>query len=171
MGGAFHLVLHLPHRRTGDGTHIGALTEPSHWLEALRCERLLPNRGAPVNETRRFADTCCDTLSFPMTSTADDVALSRFSLADFAERDRMAAWRDLYGRLVLKADLVPLPDHSLHADVTVRMLPGLSITSASICRLFPSDPADEYRGLHHGGSRIHTNTTNEDYPRHKQTQQ
>ncbi|WP_143278229.1 AraC family transcriptional regulator [Bradyrhizobium sp. UFLA03-84] len=95
--------------------------------------RLLPpNRVIPVNGMRQFADTCCDTLSFPMTSTADDVALSRFSLADFAEQDRMAAWRDLYGRLVLKADLAPLPDHSLHADVTVRMLPGLSITSASM---------------------------------------
>lgn len=65
-----------------------------------------------------------------MTSTAHDVALSRFSLEDFAEQDRMAAWHDLYGRLVLKADLAPLPDHPLHADVTVRMLPGLSITSA-----------------------------------------
>lgn len=67
-----------------------------------------------------------------MTSTARDVALSRFSLEDFAEQDRMAAWHDLYGRLVLKADIAPLPDHPLHADVTVRMLPGLSITSASM---------------------------------------
>ncbi|MHC2250882.1 AraC-like DNA-binding protein [Bradyrhizobium embrapense] len=93
---------------------------------------LPPNRVALVNQTRQFGDICCDSLSFPMTSTADDVALSRFSLEDFAEQDRMAAWRDLYGRLVLNADLTPLPDHSLHADVTVRMLPGLSITSASM---------------------------------------
>ncbi|WP_244065631.1 AraC family transcriptional regulator [Bradyrhizobium sp. Ce-3] len=85
-----------------------------------------------MNQTRHFGDTCCDSLSFPMTPTADDVALSRFSLDDFAEQDRMAAWRDLYGRLVLNADLTPLPDHSLRADVTVRMLPGLSITSASM---------------------------------------
>ena len=67
-----------------------------------------------------------------MTSTADHVALSRFSLGDFAEQDRMAAWRDLYGRLVLQADLAPLSDHPLHADVTVRVLPGVSITSASM---------------------------------------
>ncbi|MHC2437859.1 AraC family transcriptional regulator [Bradyrhizobium sp. USDA 4451] len=85
-----------------------------------------------MNQTRQFGDICCDSLSLPMTSTAHDVAVSRFSLEDFAEQDRMAAWRDLYGRLVLKADLAPLPDHSLHADVTVRTLPGLSITSASM---------------------------------------
>src|SRR5207248_2494932 len=78
-----------------------------------------------------------------MTSTADHVALSRFSLADFAEQDRMAAWRDLYGRLVLKADLAPLPDHPLHADVTVRMLPGLSITSASMSAFRYERGADE----------------------------
>ncbi|MGY4479099.1 hypothetical protein [Bradyrhizobium sp. USDA 3364] len=58
-----------------------------------------------MNETRQFGDAWCDSLSFPMTSSADDVALSRFSLEDFAEQNRMAAWRDLYGRLVLKADL------------------------------------------------------------------
>jgi AraC-like DNA-binding protein len=67
-----------------------------------------------------------------MISTASDVSLSRFSLADFAERDRMAAWRDLYGRLVLQADLAPLLDRPLHADVTVRTLPGVSITSAAM---------------------------------------
>ncbi len=93
---------------------------------------LPPNRVALVNQTQQSGDICCDSLSFPMTSPANDVAVSRFSLEDFAEQDRMAAWRDLYGRLVLKADLAPLPDHSLHADVTVRMLPGLSITSASM---------------------------------------
>jgi AraC-like DNA-binding protein len=67
----------------------------------------------------------------PMASTPD-VGLCRFSLTDFAERDRMAAWRDLYGRLVLQADLAPLPDHPLHADVAVRVLPGVSITSATM---------------------------------------
>jgi AraC-like DNA-binding protein len=67
-----------------------------------------------------------------MNSTANDFAVRRFSLADFAEQDRVAAWRDLYGRLVLEADIAPLPDHSLHADVTVRALPGLVITSAAL---------------------------------------
>jgi AraC-like DNA-binding protein len=67
-----------------------------------------------------------------MTSTADDFGVRRFSLTDFAEQDRVAAWRDLYGRLVLQADIAPLPDHPLHADVTVRTLPDLVITSAAL---------------------------------------
>jgi AraC-like DNA-binding protein len=67
-----------------------------------------------------------------MITTADDFAVRRFSLADFAEQDRVAAWRDLYGRLVLQADIAPLPDHPLHAEVTVRALPGLVITSAAL---------------------------------------
>lgn len=56
----------------------------------------------------------------------------RFSTRDVPERDRVAGWREFYGRSVLRADVTPLPGQELHADVTMQALPDLRIVSASL---------------------------------------
>ena len=53
----------------------------------------------------------------------------RFSTADYAPKDRLAAWRDIYGRILCKQDIEPLDTDDLHADMLFRRLPGLGIMS------------------------------------------
>lgn len=57
----------------------------------------------------------------PLTSTA------RFSTASFRPQDRLAAWRELYGRRMCKVDIEPIDAETFHTDVTLRRMPGLSL--------------------------------------------
>jgi AraC-like DNA-binding protein len=60
----------------------------------------------------------------------DDFADFRFSTEAFPERERIAAFCELYGRKMLRLEMEPQPDVPFHADVILRMLPGLGIVSA-----------------------------------------
>jgi len=51
----------------------------------------------------------------------------RFSTDDFPERDRLAAWRDIFGRSIVKLDVEPLPTRRFYSDTTLRPLPGLGL--------------------------------------------
>lgn len=55
----------------------------------------------------------------------------RFSTADYAPRDRLAAWHDIYGRTLLKLDIEPLEPDAFDADVVLRRLPGLGIVTGA----------------------------------------
>jgi AraC-like DNA-binding protein len=57
-----------------------------------------------------------------------DVTLSTAALP---ARDRMAIWREHYGRKVIRAELEPAPDVEFTAEVTLRTLPGVSIVTAA----------------------------------------
>jgi AraC-like DNA-binding protein len=63
-----------------------------------------------------------------MTSAAH-VPTLRFSTGRLPEAERIAAWRELYGREVLRLEIEPLRDHPFKGDLTVRMLPGLDVVS------------------------------------------
>ena len=54
-----------------------------------------------------------------------DFAPRRFSTQEIAERDRVSMWREEFGRNLLRADIVPLSESPLHAEATLRVLPGL----------------------------------------------
>ena len=53
-------------------------------------------------------------------------SLFRFSTADYAPRDRLAAWQEVYGRTLCKQDIEPVETESIHADAVFCKLPGLS---------------------------------------------
>jgi AraC-like DNA-binding protein len=78
----------------------------------------------------------------------------RFSSDDLPARDRLPAWRDFYGPRVNGADVEPVPDVPFRADVTLRALPGLGLTTTKSSparyartRRFLADGRD-YFGLH-----------------------
>jgi AraC-like DNA-binding protein len=51
----------------------------------------------------------------------------RFSADDLPACDRIAYWREVFGRQVFRADIEPLPDAQFIADITLHSLPGLKI--------------------------------------------
>lgn len=59
----------------------------------------------------------------------DDTGPLRLSTADLPERDRFAIWREVYGRMIHQVEIEPLGSDSFHADLTLRLLPGLAVAS------------------------------------------
>jgi AraC-like DNA-binding protein len=55
----------------------------------------------------------------------------RFSTADYAPRDRLEAWREIYGRALLKMDIEPAESEALNADVRIRKLPRLGVMTGA----------------------------------------
>jgi hypothetical protein len=56
-------------------------------------------------------------------------ALVRLSTADLPDQDRLAIWREHYGRMVLWVDFEPAGGTSFDASLIARALPGLCIVS------------------------------------------
>jgi hypothetical protein len=61
----------------------------------------------------------------------DDSAQLRFSTEALPERERIAAFRELYGRKMLRLEMEPQSDTPFHADFALRVLPGVGIVSAA----------------------------------------
>jgi AraC-like DNA-binding protein len=59
------------------------------------------------------------------------VPIFRFSTDAFPERERMAAWREIFGRTVVNLDIEPLKPEEFRAEATVCQLPGLGVLRAS----------------------------------------
>ena len=57
--------------------------------------------------------------------------LLRFSTDALPERDRLAIWREVFGRYVVTAQLEPIGDGGCSQTATLRELPGLSLGSFS----------------------------------------
>jgi AraC-like DNA-binding protein len=51
----------------------------------------------------------------------------RIRTEDFAPRDRLSAWRELYGRSVLRLEIEPLSNEPFSSELSIRMLPDLGI--------------------------------------------
>lgn len=71
--------------------------------------------------------------------SADAVQFSvrHFTTEAFAERDRLAMWREEFGRAIVRVEMEPLSDEPLRAKATLRVLPGLrtGLFSGSAMRL------------------------------------
>src|SRR5712691_9426023 len=65
-----------------------------------------------------------------MTMPTSIFAPVRFSTADIPERDRVAVWREIIGRKIVRVDIEPLRDKPFRVDASLRVLPGLGIMSA-----------------------------------------
>jgi AraC-like DNA-binding protein len=75
----------------------------------------------------------------PPTAT---VPIFRFSTDAFPERDRLGAWREVFGRTVVKLDIEPLNPNGFHAEATVCQLPGLGVLRASSAAVHLSHPRE-----------------------------
>jgi AraC-like DNA-binding protein len=62
---------------------------------------------------------------------SDAVPIFRFSTGAFSERERVAAWRDIFGRTVVNLDIEPLNPDGFRAQATICQLPGLGVLRAS----------------------------------------
>jgi hypothetical protein len=62
---------------------------------------------------------------------SDAVPIFRFSTDAFPERERIAAWRDMFGRTVVNLDIEPLNLNGFHAEASICQLPGLGVLRAS----------------------------------------
>jgi AraC-like DNA-binding protein len=56
----------------------------------------------------------------------------RFSTEDLPERDRVAAFQDIYAQSIIRHDIEPLPESPLHFSATFHALPGVTVASG-IC--------------------------------------
>jgi len=67
----------------------------------------------------------------PNSPPSDAIPIVRFSTDAFPERDRVGAWREVFGRTVVKLDIEPLNRNGFHAEATVCQVPGLGVLRAS----------------------------------------
>lgn len=58
---------------------------------------------------------------------ADTSRILRFSTDDLPDRDRLAIWREVFARSVVKVDLEPIGDEPFRSESRVRVLPGATI--------------------------------------------
>ncbi len=68
-------------------------------------------------------------MQYQATSAANEFETVRFSTDDLPERDRVAVWREVYGRKNIRVDIAPLPDRAFHVEATLRGFPGLAVMS------------------------------------------
>jgi AraC-like DNA-binding protein len=70
----------------------------------------------------------------------------RFSTDDFPEHERLEAYREIYGRTIVRHDIEPIGDHPFHFEATLCSLPGLGLASSFI------SPSRRTHGPQHLGS-------------------
>jgi AraC-like DNA-binding protein len=56
----------------------------------------------------------------------------RFSSCEFAEKDRIPFWREVYGQTVVRLDIEPLRDRPFEADLRLRALHGIKLVGGTI---------------------------------------
>jgi AraC-like DNA-binding protein len=61
-----------------------------------------------------------------------DFSTVRFTTADLPERDRIAIWREHYGRLSMRLDMEPLDDARFECCVVARTLPGVQVMTTAM---------------------------------------
>src|SRR5437763_6431047 len=67
----------------------------------------------------------------PMEFPPKRAAKFRFSTDAFPERERLTAWREVFGRTVVNLDIEPLEPDGFHSEATVCQVPGLGVLSAT----------------------------------------
>jgi AraC-like DNA-binding protein len=59
--------------------------------------------------------------------SAPPFAPRRFTTTDLPPHERVAIWREVIARKVIRIDIEPLPEHEFRIDATVRALPGAAV--------------------------------------------
>lgn len=71
---------------------------------------------------------------------AGETPILRFSTEELPERDRVGAWREIFGRTVVKLDIEPLPARQFYSENAICMLPGLGVLFGSCSAVHLSHP-------------------------------
>ena len=58
-----------------------------------------------------------------------------FSTDNFRAHERLEAWQEIFGRKVVGVDTTPLSDAPFRVDLTVRTLPGLTISLTIVAEM------------------------------------
>jgi hypothetical protein len=58
-------------------------------------------------------------------------SIFHFSTEAFAERERLAAWREVFGRTVCSLDIAPLEPEAFASEAAVYQLPGMGVLFAA----------------------------------------
>ena len=66
-----------------------------------------------------------------MLESSPPVQMFQFSTKAFAERERLTAWREVFGRTVCSLDIGPLEPSTFSSDATIYQLPGLGALFAA----------------------------------------
>lgn len=67
-----------------------------------------------------------------MTSRNDELRTLRLSTAQFSDRDAVDAFRETFGRAILRIDMEPLHGHALEADMTLWAFSGFGMASGRL---------------------------------------
>jgi AraC-like DNA-binding protein len=67
-----------------------------------------------------------------MTSANDELTTLRLSTAQFSDRDAVEAFRETFGRAILRIDMEPLQNGVLKADMTLRAFAGFGMASGRL---------------------------------------
>jgi AraC-binding-like domain len=67
----------------------------------------------------------------PATPIGSDVATFRFSSEEFSQRERLTAWREIFGRTVCSLDIEPLSADRFRSEATIHARPGLGVLAGS----------------------------------------
>jgi AraC-like DNA-binding protein len=67
-----------------------------------------------------------------MTPANSRFSSVRLSTSDLPERDRVAVWREVIGRKIVRVDIEPLGNRPFCVDASLRGLPGLGFMSAEM---------------------------------------
>jgi hypothetical protein len=62
-----------------------------------------------------------------LTSAGPEIPTLTFSTEDYSELERMAVWREFYGRKVARTEIEPLADRKFISGGTVHLLPDLTV--------------------------------------------
>jgi AraC-like DNA-binding protein len=94
------------------------------------------------------------------TSAAPEFAPVRFSTALLPERERIAYWREIFGRSIVKVEIEPVGEEPFRCEATIRPLPGLVIADLSTAparftrsRALLADGDDDFVLIMHSGGR------------------
>jgi AraC-like DNA-binding protein len=75
--------------------------------------------------------TCTGASMSAMSGSSTLLPMFQFSTEAFAKRERLEAWREVFGRTICSLDIVPLEPETFSADATVCQLPGLGVLFAA----------------------------------------
>lgn len=63
----------------------------------------------------------------PVGLAGADASTRHFRITDFPERERFDAWREIFGRAIMRVEIEPMPGRQYFSDITLRRLPDLGM--------------------------------------------
>jgi AraC-like DNA-binding protein len=91
----------------------------------------LPRRGLRGDAAYRSTRSCL--MEAPAAVSASDIfSTMDFSTDDLPEQDRIAMWREHFGRVAFRMQIEPTEEQPFEAHVTSRILPGLNLLRSGL---------------------------------------